>query len=139
MGQYLFKYHSVPEVITGSTQGMWRLYAGSLAKHAMAFGDWTRLLFALHLAGLAVMLLPGRNVIALLNFMFHAPMFFLMSFEWFDPRLAALAFAMFYVGTGAAVQSAWDFSQQYLSRQNLKPEPVRTRGKPKQRSRTRLK
>lgn len=128
MGQYLFKYHTVGEVASRCWGGGWRLYLGdlvhiiemdfrSLEDAASAVPNVPRrpLLYVVHLLGLAAMLYPRRRLgLFVLTFLFHAPAFFLASFEWFDWRLLTVAFAVFYIGVGAAAETGLSLLRRQL-------------------------
>jgi hypothetical protein len=109
MGTYLFKYHTAQEIFRRFLLGGYRTY----------FGDFSRVWLTgrqdrnfvpsdiLQWLGLLAMLIPGpRLVFSMLLFLFHAPGFFLFSFDYFDWRLVTVAFAGFAIGIGAPAETA---------------------------------
>lgn len=117
MGEYLFKYHRPSEIVSRCFLGAGRLYFGNFVPliemdfrgvqqlSSRGVNSGKSFLYLVHLLGLVGMLFPGRRLFFALVFLFHAPAFFLASFEWFDWRLLTVAFASFYIGIGAAAQS----------------------------------
>lgn len=108
-GEFLFKYHTVGQVVKGSLAGMVRLYSGDLAQYAFKpFFDLDRQLLrtlvVLSLAGtVGLMFSTAGRIVFILLFLFHAPSFYLVQFKWFDPRLLTAAFVGFYIAAGVAL------------------------------------
>lgn len=129
-GEYLFKYHTVPQLASGIFQGMKRLGFGDLVEMAFRSRGQARVhpvIYVFHLAGLAALLLPGRRFILAGLVWFHAPLFFLASFRWFDPRLLTVAFVGYYVGVGAAATTAIALVRRLLAaREAEEPAPARS-------------
>lgn len=124
MGTYLFKYHTVGEILSRSVKGAWEMYFGGHVRIWFTGDEPDSTpgpFFWLHVAGLLAMLLPGRRVITFLIFLFHAPAFFLIgTFPWdqgvnaFDYRLLTLAYTYYCIGIGAAVQTGICFASKHI-------------------------
>ena len=107
-GEYLFRYHSIGEVIRGSARGFRNLYAGNyLQWNYNPKSKQNGLLLLAHSLGLLAMLWPKRRLLVLgAVLLFHAPLYFLCSFYWFDPRLVVTQFVANYMFIGAAAATA---------------------------------
>lgn len=125
---YMFKYHTLPEVIQRTLAGIWMVYIWdypvyylpnapqSLLRHLpqsltnlmliRTAGGQTKALwpfYFLHLAGLAVMLAPVRRLLPMLVFISHLPLFFLLSLPGIDLRMLTIPYAVFCIGCGAVL------------------------------------
>jgi len=119
MSTYLFRYHTVGQLVSGAWDGAVRLLGGDLAEHAYRSvhtrtQEKSKLLW-LHFLGLfAYLLAPRRLVLLGLLGLFHAPSLYLVQFRWFDPRLVTVAFVGFYVGCGLAVATLIEWGARLM-------------------------
>lgn len=134
MGEYLFKYHSVSEVFSRMKEGASEMYFGRFSRwwYTSRNSGLNSLLATATFLGLICMLWPRpRLLLSFLVLVFHAPAWFLMSFDYFDPRLVTVAFAFFTIAIGAAAQTALDLTRRgaaHFSPETTKEvQPVRAR------------
>ena len=119
MGQYLFKYHSLPQIIARAAAGAAGMTVGYHGRvWAGGFKNVTKPLFALlawvqALALAALLLDRNGRVLLLLLFVFHAPVFYLVGtfpltigVNAFDPRLLTVAYVGYCLALGWLCQYA---------------------------------
>lgn len=138
MSTYLFRYHTLGQLLEGAWKGTTRLLVGDFARYGYRIlntrGFDQPPIFGLHLLGLAAYFLNARRRVLLgLFVLFHLPSLYLVHFQWFDPRLLTVAFVGFYVGCGLALVTAVRWTQRLV--RAASPEPVRTAERPPRRGR----
>lgn len=110
--EYLFKYHSIPQLVSGMATGTWRLLLGDYMRVAFGTprtGGLLAMAYLAHLAGLASMFLPGRRFTLFALAWFHLPMLYIASLRDFDPRLLSAAYVGYYVAVGSAAAALVSF------------------------------
>lgn len=118
MGTYLFKYHSLGQIAANIIEGARRLLSGDFFQQAFVFGPgvpWPGW-FWLCVAALPAVAWPPRRTFFIGAILwFHAPALFLMSFPWFDPRLASTFFATYYLVLGIGAAGAYLLLRRVLA------------------------
>src|SRR5690606_15443796 len=104
--EYIFNYHTPAEITQRSTIGFLKIFLGLLPRVRAYFANHipvALLFFAVHFTGIVWLLHPRRLFFPLAIFLFHAPLFFLAGFPFFDPRLLILGLVFVLVSLSCAV------------------------------------
>ncbi len=116
-GDYIFGYHKMPEIIQRSWRGFEKTFFMENLNVAFNVSNQStgkNLLSILNIIGVILLLFPRRIFLLVCMFLFHAPLFFLASFPYFDPRLMIVAMVSIYISVGSAVGLSAFYAYNFL-------------------------